>query len=633
MFFTVIIQVFAMQYAVAGSKPEYKIANISKELKKGASSVIRNSELIYEVTSKSSAVYSVKKVISILNKSALEDATLVQYYDKFSKVKKAKVVVYDEFGNEVKKLKYDDIKDFSAVDGGTVFSDARVKLIDPEYQTIPFTVEVVYEIVYSGIVGTPIWSYYPGYETSIEKSSLTVISSESNPIRYYQVNTKMEPTKTKEGDDLILKWEVSNLPAIKWECFSSTFYENTPTIFTAPSFLVVSGYIGNARSWDKLGEWISVLNEGRSELPEETVTELKSLLSDSLSEKETIKMLYEWMQDKTRYVSIQIGIGGWQPIDAKDVDKYSYGDCKALTNYMHAILKVADIKSYYTLVRAGSRTRNIIADFPSNQFNHAILCVPVDNDTIWLECTSQTNPFGYLGTFTDDRDVLVIGDDGGVLVRTPLYGEEENRLVTKAVVNFDSYGDGSANIKMCNTGIYYDDRLPVVSYPEKRQKEFIIDNIDIPSFELTDYSFHLTKNEIPVIEEDLDLRIKSYVSKIGTRLFFEINLINKYKYNFRRSKIRRNEIVIRRSRMETDTVIYQIPAGYKVEAIPEAIFLQADFGHYITDVLVEDDSITYVRNFKINKGNYNKEKYIDFKKFINNISSSDNQKVVLVSEN
>ena len=81
------------------------------------------------------------------------------------------------------------------------------------------------------------------------------------------------------------------------------------------------------------------------------------------------------MQKSTRYVNVSLGVGGWQPIAAKDVYKHGYGDCKALSNYMKALLKEAGITAHYTLVNAGARARRLLADLPGSSFNHAILCV------------------------------------------------------------------------------------------------------------------------------------------------------------------------------------------------------------------------------------------------------------------
>ena len=120
------------------------------------------------------------------------------------------------------------------------------------------------------------------------------------------------------------------------------------------------------------------------------------------------------------------------PYPASYVSKNRYGDCKALSNYFMAVLQCAGIQSYYTKVRAGDRIVPVDLNFPSQQSNHILVFVPLKNDSIWLDCTSD-GPFGYLGTFTQGREAYLIEKDNSRWITTPKLKArdvEEHRCIT-----------------------------------------------------------------------------------------------------------------------------------------------------------------------------------------------------------
>ena len=113
---------------------------------------------------------------------------------------------------------------------------------------------------------------------------------------------------------------------------------------------------------------------------------------------EKAKIIYKYVQENTRYISVQIGIGGFRPINAIDVDRVKYGDCKGLSNYTMALLKAVNVPSYYTVVEAGNRKVDFEDDFADlRQGNHAILAIPYKGSYYWIDCTSQIHPFRIFG--------------------------------------------------------------------------------------------------------------------------------------------------------------------------------------------------------------------------------------------
>ncbi len=278
------------------------------------------------------------------------------------------------------------------------------------------------------------------------------------------------------------------------------------------------------------------------------------------------------MQDKTHYISVQVGIGGYQPFLASDVDKQNYGDCKALVNYTQALLKAVNIDSYYCVVQSGRQYKvSLQPDFPSmQQGDHVILCVPFKNDTTWADCTSQTIPFGYLGAFTDDRTVLAVTPNGGKLMHTPKYSADDNLKRRKADFVINEAGELSGSMITTFKGADYEYRDELINEPRSEQVKILqriypVNNLDVESFALKqDRSFD------PVTTENLKLRARDYASLTDGKYYFMLNPVNRSYGCGRPGELRNrlNSVYINRGYTDEDDVIYTIPAGYHLEKVP-----------------------------------------------------------------
>ncbi|CAN5546983.1 hypothetical protein BH23BAC1_BH23BAC1_11600 [soil metagenome] len=383
----------------------------------------------------------------MLNEKGREDGFLKIRYDRFIKVNYIKGNVYDEKGKLVQKIKSSDIEDVSSISNISIFEDDRLKIFKSKIYYYPYTIEYEYEIITRGLLTYSPWYPIFSTETSLVKASFQVTTPKDFRIRYLERNDVAKPNISGDAQaNNIYFWKVDNLAVIKLEEKGPDPFELLPQVMIGPYEFEMEGYKGNFSSWQSMGEWINQLNAGRDALSENTIKIVKDLVKDEPDELSKARKIYDHLQNNTRYVSIQLGIGGLQPFEASKVEKNGYGDCKALTNYTKSLLKVVGIESYYTLINAGPNASAVVTDFSSLQFNHAFLCLPLKQDTFWLECTDQQVPFGYLGYFTNDRHVLVVNEQGGKLVKTPAASPYHNLQSSKITVHLQSNGNASAEV-------------------------------------------------------------------------------------------------------------------------------------------------------------------------------------------
>ena len=261
---------------------------------------------------------------------------------------------------------------------------------------------------------------------SVENARYTIVAPKDYQVRFKGFNAMTAPLESAEGTNKIYTWEIKGIPAQKEEEFVSSWNSLSPMLWTAPSTFEAEGYKGDMSTWKSFGQFQFELLKGRDVLPQETRQQVHRMTYTIKETRRKVAVLYEFLQQNTRYVSIQLGIGGWQPFDANFVATKKYGDCKALSNFMIALLKEAGIVGKYVLIKSGRNPPNFLTDFSVSQFDHVICCVPQTKDSIWLECTSEALPAGYLSSFTSDRYGLMVDESGGTLVRTPKYGIKDN---------------------------------------------------------------------------------------------------------------------------------------------------------------------------------------------------------------
>lgn len=611
---------------------KYKVSDIPKDMLANAKAVIRNSETEFEIKDTKTAIAKHTLAITILNDNGLPNSVLSQFYNKFMTVKSIKWTLYDQNGNQLKNSSNIKVEDYSAISGYSLYEDTRVKYVDPKNRIFPFTVEYSFEILYDGFLNYPTWKVYDGYNISVQHSKFRIVTPNGFKFRYLQKNYSDSCSVTSTGEKTIYTWEAANQAAIIPEPYAYPYQTYTPVVYFAPNEFEIGGYKGNCETWNSFGKWIDDLDKGRDVLNLETVEKIQNLISDAKTDYEKVNILYKFMQQKVRYVSTQIGIGGMQTIEAEKVDRLSYGDCKALSNYMKALLNIAGIKSFYTLVSAGTDSPSILDDFPSNQFNHAMLCIPFPKDTIWLECTNQHIPPGYIGKFTDSRNVLLTSEEGGVLVRTKEYTINDNIQSRITTVELKSDGNADALIRTCYKGLLYDDVYGILLMDNEARKLFLQKRITIPSYNISGFNYKEDSRIVPSIDEELSLSLHNYGTITEGKMLFNPNLITRFKNIPQKNSERRSNIKISRSYCESDTTIIKLPSDYRVSQVPARKIISAEFGEYFTDLVFDDKQIRYVRSFKFYKGDFPVDKYSDFLNFCEKISSSDNNYVVLVKD-
>ncbi|WP_255496291.1 DUF3857 domain-containing protein [Mucilaginibacter sp. FT3.2] len=620
----------------AKAQENYATSLIPKELLSYASAVVRNEEVNIEVKDLDNTFYHVKKAITVLNKNGVREASIVLEDDKTNILKGVKGLIYNEFGKPIGKFSESDFEKTDYVNGFSLFEDTKIKHYTPTISEYPYTVTYEYTTKSKQSLFFDAWEPNSSTGVAVEKSTFVFSCKPDFNIRYKELNMPSKVvTGTNKDKENTYTWQLTNLKAIKSEPYSPNDNKYLSCVKIAPEKFNYLGVSGSFDNWNQMGKWVyDKLLVSRGGLPSSTADRMKQLTEGITDPKLKAKKIYEYMQDKTHYISVQVGIGGFQPFLASDVDQQNYGDCKALVNYTQALLKTVNIDSYYCLVKADAPKQSPLVDFASmDQFNHIILCLPFKNDTTFLECTSQKIPFGFLGDFTDDRLVLACTPQGGKLLHTTQYKPQNNLQQCKA--NFAINADGTLSGDMVTNfkGLQYDNRSFLAEEAPKEQVKMLQRIYAINNLEIDKYDFKLDKSVQPMLTETIKLNARDYGSNNNGKIDFLVNATNRKTNTPHEVRNRHYDLYINSGFIDEDEVTYTLPKDYHVDLRPANITINKPFGSFSMSTAVIGDQLIYKRKLQITDGTYSKEMYQEFVDFYQSVSETDNTNVTLVKNN
>ncbi len=588
---------------------------------------IEKYDMYFDMSSAESGTCNVTIRTHVMRQGGSKSGNFVLYTDSFRELSSFSGEISSR-GKVIKKLKMQDLTKVLASSGlaDDTFLHTYILTV-----AAPYTVEYSYKVTFRrGISSFP--TFFPVFRPNVTLvSGSYVISVPAGTAINY--SSRLTPERGTAGKKEIWSWQTENYKGYAEESLMPDIRELVPYVYACPVMFSLGGAKGCQSNWDELGAWLYGLQKDTKEIPETLRATLREMTADARSDYEKIKIIYDYLRKTTRYVSIQLGIGGLKPSPASEVLKSGFGDCKALANYMQAMLEAVGIKSEYLIV--DTEDRHLLPGYASlGQMNHAMLCVPMEKDSLWIECTNPSYPLGYLHDGIADHEVVLITPEGGKKVTAGGYddsGRAENEFMDVALS-----ADGSAKCRI-RRDLYTDAIEPYIDFndrkPETKRKiltskyNCLCNNASAESIS-DNFGTFFMNGEIPELNVTFSMDVPSYAKVSGGRIFVPLNQSG-VKMAYGKAE-RINTINIDESGTAVDSVRIVIPEGFAVEHIPENVSVESAFGQFSSEAKPVDGGIMVVQSLSFRKGCYPKETYQEYRSFAKAVTKAYESKLVLV---
>jgi len=402
--------------------------------------------------------------------------------------------------------------------------------------------------------------------------------------------------------------------------------------------------------WTRIGEWYTQLAAPQSEGPADIADASRTLTSANADFMERIERVAAFMQQQIRYVGIEIGIGGFIPHAAEDVYRNRYGDCKDKATLMIAMLDAVGVRATWVLV---DTERGVIdAKVPSMTANHMITAIEIpqgyENPALKavvtlksgkryliFDPTNQYVPIGLLPTYLQGGTGLLMAGADSEAIALPVLDPASDTVNRTAAFTLGADGSLTGSVTVKRLGASSDDLRRMFTMSSDEEKRHDLEDAlrsDFSSFQVDKEEIENVSNLSQPLTLSYSVSAASYAKNAGSLLLVRPRVISSDALALSDER-RMFPIEFEGTGDWRDTFDVKIPAGYKVDDLPDPVNVDTGFASYHSDVKADGDVLHYSREYIVKKLELDASDYAALRKLEGEIYSDENRSAVLKKVN
>ncbi|TET35563.1 MAG: DUF3857 domain-containing protein [Planctomycetota bacterium] len=448
------------------------------------------------------------------------------------------------------------------------------------------------------------------------------------PERKFYLNARNMPATptSREVDDKgnkILTWVLKNVPKIVPE-------PRMPDLNEIAKQVQVSTF----SDWKSFGIWYWNLAKNTCRPDEKIKATVAELMKDAKTKRDKVRAIYNWVITEINYQALEVAIHGWQPYDARLIFARRYGDCKDKATLLRTMLGEAGITAYPVLISMeGVRSREDLTLPMFSHFNHMICYLPPTDewpDGWFLDGTAHYVPADFIPTGDAGATVAVIKPDGTEVKVVPPHTPKSNQTIKNFVIKINSKGGGTIDVHHLEpgeNGPYWRMRLSQEDLRDERIEKTYSSRFPGVKYVKSEFS-DLTDLE-KTVEFRVTFKARKLVEKTAGGLTLR-NVIRRLNLSRLASLAERDhDIVIDAAYTNKETVVYKLPAGFKIKSMPGDLSRKTPFGRYILKHKREGSVIKVTRIYERSVSRISKELYKEFRKFCTEVDAAEREVIIL----